>query len=128
MALQFLFRGELQFSWGQPPCRVIFSIRGTTIRDQLTLLAGKWTRNEDVCPIKNGGYSSDRYVSLPEGTPFFFGLEGTNRKLRSPRQTLKLMRTSRLVHAGVDEKTCETNAKGGINYDEPESGRSSFTY
>ena len=28
-----------------------------TLRDQLAQLAGKWTRTEDVCPIKNGGYS-----------------------------------------------------------------------
>ena len=39
----------------------------TTLRDQLTWLAGKWTRIEDVFPIKHGDIPLHCYVSLPEG-------------------------------------------------------------
>ena len=38
----------------------------TTLRDQLTELAGKWTRIEDVFPMQNGDIPAS-YVSLPEG-------------------------------------------------------------
>ena len=53
MALQFLFL-KVAFLMGPVSCH-FFHPGFSTLRDQLTLLAGKWgPRNEDVCPIKNG--------------------------------------------------------------------------
>jgi len=41
------------------------------------MCVGKWTRIEDVCSIEHGGYSSTRYVGLPEDHQLLFWMVAT---------------------------------------------------
>ena len=77
-----LIRGQLKHgplwiwqmrSWVKDPWRCSFweimriqGLKGLLHSGKLTYLAGKSTRNEDISPIKNGGFPAS-YVSLPEG-------------------------------------------------------------